>query len=116
MKGLILMKNVNKIIVVFILVLSMLFISTDVYAGDYSLKELIPISDEANVYSKTFNYTGVKFETSSDGKVNGVLRFTGILNNTSSRKPPSFNILLFDVELKIELYCFIISCGASSKT
>ena len=29
------MKNVNKIIVVFLLVLSMLFISTDVYAGDY---------------------------------------------------------------------------------
>ena len=73
MKGSILMKNVNKIIVVFLLVLSMLFISTDVYAGDYSLKELIPVSDEANVYSKTFNYTGVKFETSSDGKVNGDL-------------------------------------------
>ena len=90
------MKNVNKIIVVFLLVLSMLFISTDVYAGDYSLKELIPVSDEANVYSKTFNYTGVKFETGSDGKVNGILRFTGILNNTGSRKSPSFNILLFD--------------------
>lgn len=90
------MKNINKIIVIFILVLSLLFISTDVYAGDYSLKELIPVTDEANVYSKTFNYTGVKFEPSSDGKANGVLRFNGILNNTSSRKPPSFNILLFD--------------------
>lgn len=90
------MKNINKIIVIFILVISLLFISTDVYAGDYSLKELIPVTDEANVYSKTFNYTGVKFEPSSDGKANGVLRFNGILNNTSSRKPPSFNILLFD--------------------
>lgn len=90
------MKNINKIIVIFILVLSMMFISTDVYAGDYSIKELIPIGDEANVFSKTFNYTGVKFETSSDGKVNGVLRFNSILNNTSSRKSPSFNILLFD--------------------
>ena len=90
------MKNINKIIVIFILVLSLLFISKDVYAGDYSLKELIPVTDEANVYSKTFNYTGVKFEPSSDGKANGVLRFNGILNNTSSRKPPSFNILLFD--------------------
>ena len=39
------MKNINKIIVIFILVLSLLFISTDVYAGDYSLKELITVTD-----------------------------------------------------------------------
>jgi hypothetical protein len=35
-------------------------------------------------------------DISSDGKVNGVLRFNSILNNTSSRKSPSCNILLFD--------------------
>lgn len=90
------MKNINKIIM-FILVLCMFFVSTDVYAGNYSLKELVPISDQdANVFSSTFNYSGIKFETSSEGKVNGVLKFKGIHNNTSARKTPSFNILLFD--------------------
>ena len=89
------MKNVNKIIL-FLVVLCTLFVNVNVYAGDYSLQELIPVSDEATVFSKTFNYSGVKFETGSDGKVNGVLRFNSILNNTSTKKSPSFNILLYD--------------------
>lgn len=102
------MKNVNKIIM-FLIVLCMLFVNVDVYAGDFSIKELIPVTEEANVFSKTFNYTGVKFETSSDGKANGVLRFNSILNNTTSKKSPSFNILLFDGSKKNIGY--ITYCG-----
>lgn len=112
------MKNINKIII-FLVVLCMFFINTDVYAGEYSLKELIPVSDDATVYSKTFNYTGVKFETSSDGKANGTLRFTGIVNNTSTKKTPSFNILLFDGSKKnigYITYCAEKDYGSDNST
>ena len=44
MKGLILMKSINKFFMI-ILVISTLFVGIDVYAGDYSIKELIPVED-----------------------------------------------------------------------
>lgn len=102
------MKSINKFFMI-ILVISTLFVGIDVYAGDYSIKELIPVEDEANVFSKTFNYTGVKFEADSSGRANGVLRFNSIVNNTSSKKTPSFNILLFDGTKKN--IGFITYCG-----
>ena len=102
------MNSINKFLMI-LLVLSTLFVGIDVYAGDYSIKELIPVEDEANVFSKTFNYTGVKFEADSSGRANGVLRFNSIVNNTSSKKTPSFNILLFDGTKKN--IGFITYCG-----
>ena len=48
------MNSINKFLMI-LLVLSTLFVGIDVYAGDYSIKELIPVEDEANVFSKTFN-------------------------------------------------------------
>lgn len=102
------MNSINKFLMI-LLVLSTLFVGIDVYAGDYSIKELIPVEDEANVFSKTFNYTGVKFEADSSGRANGVLRFNSIVNNTSTKKTPSFNILLFDGTKKN--IGFITYCG-----
>lgn len=102
------MNSINKFLMI-LLVLSTLFVGIDVYAGDYSIKELISVEDEANVFSKTFNYTGVKFEADSSGRANGVLRFNSIVNNTSSKKTPSFNILLFDGTKKN--IGFITYCG-----
>ena len=89
------MKNINKILCSFI-VLCIFFINKNVYAIDYSVKQLIPVTEEATVYTETFIYNGIKFAPDSNNKANGVLKFSAITNNKSVSKPVSFNILLFD--------------------
>ena len=89
------MKNINKILCSFI-VLCIFFVNKNVYAIDYSVKQLIPVTEEATVYTETFIYNGIKFAPDSNNKANGVLKFSAITNNKSVSKPVSFNILLFD--------------------
>lgn len=93
------MKSINKIICL-LFVLCIFFINNDVFATEYSIKQLIPVTEEATVYTETFIYNGVKFVPDSNNKMNGVLKFESITNNKSVSKPVSFNILLFDGQEK----------------
>ena len=51
------MKNINKFIFS-LLALSLFFVNINVFAREYSVDELIPISEEATVITNTFVYNG----------------------------------------------------------
>ena len=93
------MKNINKFIFS-LLALSLFFVNINVFAREYSVDELIPISEEATVITNTFVYNGIKFTNDKNNKMNGMVTFRSISNNTSSKISPSIGILLFDSNMK----------------
>ena len=93
------MKNINKFIFS-LLVLSLFFINSNVFAREYSVDELIPVSEEATVITNTFVYNGIKFTNDKNNKMNGMVSFRSISNNTSAKISPSIGILLFDANMK----------------
>ena len=72
MKGLILMKNINKFIFSLV-VICMFFTNNIVFAREYSVDELIPISEEATVITNTFVYNGIKFTNDKNNKINNYI-------------------------------------------
>ena len=93
------MRKINKFIYL-LFIISIFFSNISVFAKDYSINELIPVTEEATVITNTFVYNGIKFTNDKNNKINGMIRFQSISNNTSSKISPSIGILLFDVNMK----------------
>ena len=93
------MKNINKIIYL-LFIIGIIFVDTSVFAKEYIVDELIPITEEATVITNTFVYNGIKFTNDKNNKINALVKFQSISNNTDAKIYPSIGILLFDVNMK----------------
>ena len=79
------MRKINKFIYL-LFIISIFFSNISVFAKDYSINELIPVIEEATVITNTFVYNGIKFTNDKNNKINGMIRFQSISNNTNFRE------------------------------
>ncbi len=83
-----------------LLILILFGLSMNVYADDYSVKQLIPVDSYATVNTELFSYQNMIFSSATDEKGNGLIRFSAIQNFSSKKVPVSINLLLFDENQK----------------
>ncbi len=84
------MKKIVKLISVLLLVV----LSTNVYAANYELKELIPTGIETTIVTNNFSYRTFSY----DGE--GYIKFKSIKNLKEEELPLSFSIAFFDEKKK----------------
>ncbi len=78
------MKKIVKIIIVLLISLTI-----NVYAENYSIKELIPYNIKTSIHTNNFSYKGIKFDKEK-------ISFDGIKNLTDKEIPISISIGLFN--------------------
>ena len=91
------MKKILKLILIFILFLSI----KNIYAANYTIKELIPESIQTTIRGDIFLYKNLKYS-------NGFIEFDKIENQSSEEHAITINIGLFDKDEKnigVILYC-----------
>lgn len=90
----------KKIFNLFMMVIIAFCFAINVYATDYTYKQIIPIDDTANVSTKTFDYTNVSYMPIADGRKYAIFNIGGITNKIDKSMPLSVNILIYDKNKK----------------
>lgn len=86
------MKKIVKLVILMLAV----FITTNVNAANYELKELIPKDVKTSITTNNFNYRNFKFTTTGGAQI----QFEAIKNISDEAKPLSISIALFDSKRK----------------
>lgn len=87
----------KKIIIILILSI-MTFLTTNVKAANYQIRELIPVNTETTIVTNNFSYKS--FYYSNQGNDKNAIIFKSIKNLSDKEKPISISVGLFDKDRK----------------
>lgn len=85
----------------FIFIVIMLFaFSVNVYAAEYKIGDIIPVTESAVIKTENFDYNNMMIAAATNGDKYDKIVFESITNKTNSKLPVSINVLLFNNDLK----------------